>query len=91
LELNKIIAFLEQNRNARIELSGHTSSEGDRDMNLRLSFDRVNSCRDYIVLHGIGQGRILAKGYGPDRPIADNDTEQGRKVNRRVEMRVLEL
>jgi outer membrane protein OmpA-like peptidoglycan-associated protein len=60
-------------------------------MNVRLSFDRVSSCRDYIVSQGIDQGRILAKGYGPDKPIADNGTEEGRKLNRRVEMKLLAL
>ncbi len=90
-ELDKIVAFLKTNPTTKIELSGHTSSEGSRELNVELSFDRVNSCRDYIVSKGIDAGRIAIVGLGPDKPVASNDTEDARKQNRRVEMRILEL
>jgi OmpA-OmpF porin, OOP family len=90
-ELTKIVAFLQQNPKATIQLSGHTSSEGDRNGNVKLSFNRVNSCRDFIVSKGIEIGRITAVGFGPDKPIETNATEEGRKTNRRVEMQVLKL
>jgi len=90
-ELDKIAAFMQANPRAEIELSGHTSSEGDGSLNRSLSYLRVKACKDYVVARGIDTGRILVVGYGPDRPVASNDTEAGRAQNRRVEMRVLRL
>jgi outer membrane protein OmpA-like peptidoglycan-associated protein len=90
-ELDKIVSFLRENSTAEIELSGHTSSEGDPAFNRSLSYRRVKSCKDYIVEKGIDPGRIIAIGYGPDRPVAPNDTEDNRAKNRRVEMRVVKL
>ena len=90
-ELDKLVAFLKANADAEIELSGHTSSEGDADYNRSLSYKRVKSCKDYIVSKGIDPGRIIVFGYGPDRPVVSNDTESNRAKNRRVEMRLLKL
>lgn len=90
-ELDKVLAFLKANADAEIELSGHTSSEGDAAYNRSLSYKRVKACRDYIVSKGIDPGRILVYGYGPDRPLVSNDTESNRAKNRRVEMRLLKL
>jgi outer membrane protein OmpA-like peptidoglycan-associated protein len=72
-----------------IELSGHTSSEGEIALNKALSYKRVQSCRDYLTGKGIGTERIHIVGYGPDRPVAANDTEENRKKNRRVELRIV--
>jgi outer membrane protein OmpA-like peptidoglycan-associated protein len=90
-ELDKVVAFMTSNPGAEIELSGHTSSEGDAALNRSLSYRRVKACKDYIVSRGIDPGRIIAQGYGPDRPVAPNDTEANRARNRRVEMRVVKL
>jgi outer membrane protein OmpA-like peptidoglycan-associated protein len=90
-ELDRIAAFMKANPKAEIELSGHTSSEGDAAMNRSLSYARVKACKDYIVGRNIDTGRIVVAGYGPDRPVAPNDSEDGRARNRRVEMRVLKL
>jgi OmpA-OmpF porin, OOP family len=90
-DLDKVVAFLKANASIQVELSGHTSSEGDRDMNRSLSYKRVKACRDYIVNAGIAEDRLIAVGYGPDRPIASNDTPSGRVQNRRVEMRITSL
>ena len=90
-ELDKVVAFMKANPGAEIELSGHTSSEGDAALNRSLSYRRVKACKDYIVAKGIDPGRIIAQGYGPDRPVAPNDTEANRAKNRRVEMRVVKL
>ncbi|HWI19470.1 MAG TPA: OmpA family protein [Vicinamibacterales bacterium] len=90
-ELDRIAAFMKANPLAEIELSGHTSSEGEAAMNRSLSYQRVKACKDYVVAAGINLERILVVGYGPDRPVAPNDTEAGRARNRRVEMRVLKL
>lgn len=90
-ELEKIVAFMQANPSAEIELSGHTSSEGDYAMNKSLSYKRVKACKDYIVSKGISEARIMAVGFGPDKPVAPNDTESNRAKNRRVEMRVTKL
>jgi OmpA-OmpF porin, OOP family len=86
-----LVSFLRENQSAEIELSGHTSSEGDAGMNRSLSYRRVKSCKDYILLQGIDAGRIIAVGFGPDKPVAPNDTEANRALNRRVEMRLVKL
>jgi OmpA-OmpF porin, OOP family len=91
IELDKIVTFLNENSVAEIELSGHTSSEGEAAFNRSLSYKRVISCKNHIVSKGIDPGRIIAVGYGPDRPVAPNETESGRVKNRRVEMRVMKL
>lgn len=88
-ELEKVVQFLKANPNAEIELSGHTSSEGEAQLNRSLSYRRVKSCKDYVVSKGVDAGRIVAVGFGPDRPVAPNTTEAGRKLNRRVELRVV--
>lgn len=88
-ELDKVVAFLKQNPTTEIELSGHTSSEGDAAMNRSLSYRRVQACKDYVTKKGVDAGRIVTVGYGPDRPVASNETEDGRKLNRRVELRVV--
>lgn len=90
-ELDKIVTFMKDNPNAQIELSGHTSSEGDANTNKKLSLRRVESCKTYLTQKGVDAGRILTVGYGPDKPIASNDSETNRAKNRRVEMRVLKL
>lgn len=90
-ELDKVVAFLKANPTAQIELSGHTSSEGERSLNKTLSYRRVKACKDYIVAAGIAEDRLIAVGYGPDRPVATNDTPGGRAQNRRVEMRITSM
>ena len=89
--LENVISFLKANPGAEIELSGHTSSEGEPAMNRSLSYRRVKACKDFIIAGGIDAGRVTASGYGADRPVAPNDTEVNRALNRRVEMRLLKL
>jgi OOP family OmpA-OmpF porin len=91
VELDKVIVFLQANPNAEIELSGHTSSEGDSNYNRSLSYNRVKDCKDYILLQGVDSGCIIAIGFGPDRAVAPNDSETNRAKNRRVEMRFMKL
>jgi outer membrane protein OmpA-like peptidoglycan-associated protein len=73
----------------RIEVGGHTDSTGSHDYNVRLSHARARSVRTYLIEQGIKPGRLSARGYGPDKPIADNETDEGRSKNRRVEFVVL--
>jgi|CXWL01.1.fsa_nt_gi outer membrane protein OmpA-like peptidoglycan-associated protein len=90
-ELDKLVTVMKQNLSMEILLSGHTSSEGSAALNRELSLKRVRSCKDYLASKGIDDGRITIKGYGPDKPIASNDTEASRAKNRRVEMKITKL
>ena len=69
----------------RVSIEGHTDSRGTRANNLKLSEARAESVRQWLLKHGIDAGRITAKGFGPDKPIGSNETDQGRELNRRVE------
>ncbi|MFN8289654.1 MAG: OmpA family protein [Chitinophagaceae bacterium] len=90
-ELDKLVALMKQNSSIEILLSGHTSAEGAAAANRELSLKRVRSCKDYLVAKGIDDGRITLKGYGPDMPVAPNDTEANRARNRRVELKITKL
>jgi len=91
LVLDKIAAMLKENPSMEILLSGHTSSEGSATHNRELSLKRVRSCKDYLVFKGVDDGRISIRGFGPDQPIASNEEEEGRRQNRRVEMKITKL
>ncbi len=86
--LDRTIEGLKKNAKAKVEIEGHTSSEGGEEFNQKLSEDRANSVRDYMVRKGISKDRVTAVGYGYSRPKASNDTEEGRRQNRRIEVRV---
>jgi outer membrane protein OmpA-like peptidoglycan-associated protein len=73
----------------RVEVGGHTDSTGPHGYNVRLSHERARSVRNYLLERGIKPGRLSARGYGPDKPIADNETDDGRAKNRRVEFLVV--
>lgn len=87
--LDNAIAGLKRNAKAKIEIEGHTSSEGSESFNQKLSEDRANSVMEYMISKGISKDRVSAVGYGSSRPKEDNGTEAGRKANRRIEIRVV--
>ena len=87
--LEQLLAFMQSRPTAEIELSGHTDNQGDFDENLRLSKQRVDVVKAYLVQNGIAASRITTRGYGPTRPIASNNIETSRQLNRRVEMILL--
>ncbi|MFY0644037.1 MAG: OmpA family protein [Bacteroidia bacterium] len=87
--LNNVLVVLDRNPNMRIEISGHTSSAGSHEHNMKLSQRRAKAVRRFLVLQGISEDRVEIVGYGPDTPIADNDTPEGQRLNRRVEFKVL--
>jgi len=89
IELNKVVDLLKQNPSVEIEIAGHTDSKGSDDYNLNLSQGRSQSVVDYLISQGIESYRLSAHGYGEERPIDSNDTEEGRANNRRVEFTVL--
>ena len=71
-----------------MRIEGHTDNVGAGPMNKRLSQDRAESVMAWLVVHGIPKARLSAQGFGMDRPIADNTTEEGRRNNRRVEFHI---
>ena len=87
-ELEEIIAFLKMNTKVNIEISGHTDNIGNDAYNLKLSEQRAAAIADYLH-QKIDSKRIQAKGYGAILPVADNKTDEGRRKNRRSELRVI--
>ncbi len=90
-ELNKLVKMLKDNPTMEIELEGHTDNQGDPDLNTKLSVDRVMAVKDYMINKGIEAARIMGKGWGGEKPVASNDTEITRKLNRRVEFKILKF
>ncbi|NGF58100.1 OmpA family protein [Parapedobacter sp. SGR-10] len=82
--LNRVAALLIE-KNFSLKLAGHTDNTGSRELNLRLSKERAEAVKNYLVSKGANPSRIEATGYGPDQPIASNATAAGRQQNRRVE------
>ena len=89
-DLNRLVRFLKDNPVARLEIQGHTDSSGNLNLNNSLSQSRANSVVDYLAKNGIEKSRLMAKGYGPTVPVADNSTAEGRTKNRRVVMKVIQ-
>ena len=89
-ELDKMVVQLSQQNKSVIEVSGHTDDVGSDEYNLMLSEERAKSVVNYLVGKGIRPWRLKARGFGEQVPIASNDTDEGRTLNRRVEMLILE-
>ena len=89
-ELDKAVNAMNKYPALRIEISAHTDNTGEAAYNQQLSEKRANSVRDYMVNQGIAKDRMEVKGYGEEKPVADNNTREGRAANRRVEMKVLD-
>jgi len=90
-ELNRVLKLMTDYPKMKIEVSGHTDNVGSREYNLKLSTRRAKAVADYLIAHGINAGRITYKGFGFDQPVADNSTEEGRKRNRRSEIKIIEM
>ena len=88
--LDRMIDAMKKNAGIRIEIRGHTDSTGTRDHNMRLSEKRADAVRDYMIKNGISPERLQSAGLGPDRPVGDNTTPEGRKKNRRTEFFILD-
>ncbi len=91
VELNKAVTLMKNNKTMKIEVGGHTDSQGADAANLSLSQKRAQSVVEYMVLAGIERERLIAKGYGETIPIADNTTKEGRAKNRRTEFVIVEF
>ena len=86
--LDRLVAFMNENKDKKVSLSGHTDNVGTEAYNQRLSERRVSSVQDYIVKKGVENSRVSGQGFGESKPIADNKTREGRAKNRRVEIKV---
>lgn len=83
--LESVVEYMTHKPSTRIQVSGHTDSVGDAKNNQALSEARAKAVREYLVSKGIDGGRIEAVGYGDQRPVASNESEEGRQQNRRIE------
>lgn len=89
-ELNLVVEVMNDNPDIKILLKGHTDNTGDPVKNVQLSEARVKTVKEYIIAQGISPYRVSGKGYGGNQPIYSNETEETRKLNRRVEFEVVE-
>ena len=88
--LDEVAKMLKDNPQVeQISVEGHTDSTGSPDFNRKLSQQRAESVAKYLSSKGVKAARMEPKGFGPDRPVADNESEQGREANRRVEFNIL--
>ena len=87
--LNAAIKLLQEYPDLKIEVGGHTSEEGGDEVNQELSKRRAEAVRDYLVVKGVAPERVTAVGYGSSQPKGDNATAKGRKVNRRIEFKLV--
>jgi len=89
-ELQKVIRFMNENPALRVEIAGHTDNQGSVSYNQQLSLKRAQSVYNYLINNGINKNRLMAKGYGQGNPLASNDSEPGRQLNRRIEFKIVQ-
>ncbi|NPA17116.1 MAG: OmpA family protein, partial [Aquificae bacterium] len=84
-EIEKLAEYLKEHPDVKVIIEGHTDSVGPAEYNLKLSQKRAESVRQILIeKYGISPDRVIARGYGETRPVASNDTPEGRAKNRRV-------
>ncbi|MBK5279146.1 MAG: OmpA family protein [Bacteroidia bacterium] len=88
-ELDEVVAMMKINTKIEIQLEGHTDHQGNEKANLKLSQDRVDAVKKYLVSKKISKKRIKTKAFGGTQPLSNEKTEEARSLNRRVELRVL--
>ncbi|MBD3636248.1 MAG: OmpA family protein [Crocinitomicaceae bacterium] len=89
-ELDELVRYLSLKKNISIEIGGHTDSDGDEASNQQLSQKRADAVKAYLVKKGIAAGRISAVGYGELKPVASNATAEGKALNRRTEVKIIQ-
>lgn len=89
-ELNTLIELMQKNPSLKLMIEGHTDNIGKEELNIKLSQQRAEAIVSYLTEKGIEPSRLKAKGYGFSKPIADNNTEEGRAMNRRTEIKIIE-
>ena len=88
--LDNAVKVLKDFPSVKVEISGHTDADGNRDHNVDLSRRRAESVKKYMVDKGLDASRITTRGAGPDEPIADNKTAKGKAQNRRIEFKLVQ-
>lgn len=89
-ELERVVLFLQENNTIKIEIAAHTNGWLSHSQSMQLSKQRAQAIANYLTNHGIVDDRVSYKGYGKIKPLASNDTVEGRRKNQRIEMKVLE-
>lgn len=87
-DLDNVVAIMNQYKDLKVNIDGHTDNVGKESANVDLSMRRAIAVNDYLVKKGINQNRLAASGYGPSKPVATNNTAEGRQKNRRVELNI---
>jgi len=87
VKLDKLVGLLRKHNTINMSIEGHTDSVGDSQKNLKLSKDRAAACKAYLVNKGISSSSLKSNGFGPNKPIATNETKEGQSRNRRVEFK----
>ncbi|MCU0443876.1 MAG: OmpA family protein [Microscillaceae bacterium] len=90
-ELNRILSFLQANPSLKIEIAAHTDNKSTKEFNQALSVKRAKSVEQFLLSHNITQERLVAKGYGMDKPLVENDSPENMALNRRFELIVISL
>ena len=88
--VDELVEYLKRKEDEKIEVGGHTDNVGKPEANMILSTNRANTVRAYLLTKGIAPERVTAKGYGITMPIAENTTAEGRGLNRRTEVKIVE-
>ena len=88
-ELENLVQLMKDNPTLKIEISGHTDNVGSATYNKTISQARAKAVVDYLIAAGISSNRLTSVGYGFDKPIAPNDTDEGRQLNRRTEFKII--
>jgi OmpA-OmpF porin, OOP family len=87
-KLDEVVAILKKDPELKLSIEGHTSSDGNYEANMKLSLERANSVRNYLILKGVSIERIKTTGYGPDRPLFKEKSQEANLANRRVELKL---
>ncbi|WP_051312908.1 OmpA family protein [Sporocytophaga myxococcoides] len=90
IELTRVFNFLLKYPNIKLEVSGHSDSDGNRGYNMELSKKRAAAVAEYLIKKGIRADRLISNGYGPNKPIAPNDSPKNKQINRRTELMIVE-
>ncbi|MBU0764699.1 MAG: OmpA family protein, partial [Bacteroidetes bacterium] len=90
IELDNLFYLLEEHPSMKIIVQVHTEAGNDQESDMKLSEERAKAVTTYLTGRGTAEDMLSAKGYGSSRPLSDNDTEEGRNRNRRIEIKILE-
>jgi outer membrane protein OmpA-like peptidoglycan-associated protein len=87
--LDEVLELMKSRPSVRMGVYGHTDNKGALALNMRLSKERAAACKNYLGSHGIAASRLESQGFGPNQPLGDNNSDEGRARNRRVEFKIL--